>query len=130
MPAEQNFWDGLFGAKPGPSDGVRVEMRLLKKHGRPLLLLPCHPRAAVATLSLYPAQTPRARAARALLSGLLRFSAPYGTEPGPSDGVRVEMRLLKKHGRPLLLLPCHPRAAVATLSLYPAQTPRGWQGSN
>jgi hypothetical protein len=81
MPAEQNFWDGLFGAKPGPSDGVRVEMRLLKKHGRPLLLLPCHPRAAVATLSLYPAQTTRARAARALLSGLLRFSAPYGTEP-------------------------------------------------
>src|SRR5262249_50263134 len=29
---------------------------------------------------LYPAQTPRARAARALLGGLLRFSAPYGTE--------------------------------------------------
>src|SRR5437867_605277 len=80
MPAQQNFWEGLFGAEQGKAGRVRVELRLLKKQGRPLLLLPCHPRAAVAALGLYPAQTARARAAKTLLGWLLRFSAPYGTK--------------------------------------------------
>jgi len=56
-------------------------MRLLRKAGRPFLLFPRQPRAAAATLDLYPAQTPRARAARIALHWVLRASLPLGTEP-------------------------------------------------
>ena len=75
----QNFWEGLFSAPPEPGQGVRVEMRLLKSHGRPFLLLPGQPRSAAATMDLYPAQTSRARAARSLLRAILRASLPLGT---------------------------------------------------
>jgi hypothetical protein len=80
MPTPPNFWAELFAAPAAPGKGIQVEMRLLKKGGRPLLLLPSHPRAAAASLDLYPAQTVRARAARTLLRGLLRASLPLGTE--------------------------------------------------
>jgi hypothetical protein len=80
MPTPQNFWEGLFPAPATPGQGVRVEMRLLKKRGRPFLLLPGQPRPAAATMDLYPAQTARARAARTLLRCLLRMSLPLGTE--------------------------------------------------
>jgi len=80
MPTPQNFSADLFAASARPGPGVRVEMRLLKKGGRPFLLLPGQPRPAAATLDLYPAQTGRARLARALLRGLLRASLPLGTE--------------------------------------------------
>ena len=55
-------------------------MRLLRKHGRPLLLLPLNGPAAVDALSLYPAQTARARTLRALLGCALKFGLPLGTE--------------------------------------------------
>jgi hypothetical protein len=55
-------------------------MRLVKKAGRPLLLLPAQPRPAAATMDLYPAQSSRARLARALLRCMLRTSLPLGTE--------------------------------------------------
>jgi hypothetical protein len=80
MPTPQNFWAGLFPASAGPGRGVRIELRLLKKGGRPFLLLPGQPRPAAATLDLYPAQTRRARMARALVRCLLRASLPLGTE--------------------------------------------------
>src|ERR1051325_7159045 len=41
-----------------------LHMRLVRKHGRPLLLLPCQRRAAAACLGLYPAPTLRARIGR------------------------------------------------------------------
>ncbi len=75
----QNFWDGLFSAPAEPGQGVRVEMRLLRRGGRPFLLLPAQPRPAAATVDLYPAQTRRAHAARTLLRRLLRASLPLGT---------------------------------------------------
>jgi hypothetical protein len=78
--APQNFWEELFPAPTEPGKAVRVEMRLLRRRGRPFLLLPGQPRLAAATMELYPAQTGRARAARTLLRWLLRASLPLGTE--------------------------------------------------
>ena len=80
MLSPQNFWEDLFAVRAGEAGGVRVDMRVVAKHGRPFLLLPCQRRAAVVSLRLYPAQTPRARAARAILSGLLRAAAPFGAK--------------------------------------------------
>lgn len=65
-------------------------MRVLRKQGRPFLLLPAQRGPAAAALGLYPAQTAQARAARALLRGLLRAGLPAGTEAvsltiSPSD---------------------------------------------
>jgi len=80
MQPPPNFWEALFPAPADLEQCVRVEMRLLRKSGRPLLLLPVQPRPAAATLALYPAQTRRARAARTLLRWLLRASLPLGTE--------------------------------------------------
>ena len=78
--APQNFWEELFPAPAEPGTAVRVEMRLLRRRGRPFLLLPVRPHLAAATMDLYPAQTGRARAARTLLRWLLRASLPLGTE--------------------------------------------------
>lgn len=75
-----NFWEELFAAPAQPEPGVRVEMRLLRRGGRPFLLLPTQPCPAFATMDLYPAQTSRARAARTLLRWLLRAALPLGTE--------------------------------------------------
>jgi len=65
-------------------------MRMLQKQGRPFLGLPMASGPALTTLSLYPAQTPRARAAKRLLSWLLRWGAPMGltrvvVEISPAD---------------------------------------------
>ncbi len=57
-----------------------VTMRLLKKRGQPLLLLPSQPQLAARALELYPAQTPRSRLARMAAGCLLRTRLPIGTE--------------------------------------------------
>jgi hypothetical protein len=79
-PPPQNFWEALFTVPAEPRQAVRVEMRLLRRRGRPFLLLPRQPSPASATMDLYPAQTSRARAARTLLRFALRVSLPLGTE--------------------------------------------------
>jgi len=79
-PPRPDFWEALFPAPAEAGQCVRVEMRLLRKNGRPFLLLPGRPRLAAATLDLYPAQTGRARAARSLLRWFLRASLPLGAE--------------------------------------------------
>jgi hypothetical protein len=80
MPASQHSWEDLFAAPEGREQAVRIKMRLVKKAGRPFLLLPVQPRPAAAIMNLYPAQSGRARIARALLRCLLRASLPLGTE--------------------------------------------------
>jgi len=75
-PPPQNFWEGLFAAAAEAGPGDRIEMRLLRRHGRPFLVLPRLAGPAAATLDLYPAQTRRARAARAVLRWLCRVSLP------------------------------------------------------
>jgi hypothetical protein len=80
MPPPQNFWEDLFAADTAEAGSVRVEMRALSKRGRPFLLVPCRPRAAVVVLELYPAQTRRARLARTVLRWLLNAGSPLGTK--------------------------------------------------
>ena len=80
MPTPKSFWEDLFAAPEGQGQPVRITMRLVKKAGRPFLLLPAQSRPAAAIMGLYPAQTGRARMARALLRCLLRASLPLGTE--------------------------------------------------
>ncbi|MGA2865996.1 MAG: hypothetical protein ABSF95_16100 [Verrucomicrobiota bacterium] len=78
MAGAEGFWNELFGAGGGP--GAAVHLRLLRKQGQPFLALPAGGRAAAAALGLYPAQTGRARAARAVLRWLLLAGAAVGTE--------------------------------------------------
>ena len=78
MPARRNFWEELFAASAGAGGEVRIQMRAVSKGGRPFLLVPCQPRAAAVSLSLYPAQTPRARLARTLLVWLMKAGMPLG----------------------------------------------------
>ncbi len=78
MSSPLNFWEDLFAAGQGAI--LPVEMRLLRKRGRPFLLLPMASRAAAESLQLYPAQTGRARVAKALLHWSLGASLPWGTE--------------------------------------------------
>jgi hypothetical protein len=55
-----------------------LPFRLLRRRGLPFLLLPMEPSLARQTLSLYPAQSVRARAVRAALSGCLRLGCSAG----------------------------------------------------
>lgn len=80
MPTPQNSWEDLFAAPQAQGQAVRIKMRLVRKAGRPFLLLPGQSRPAAAIMDLYPAQSGRARMARALLRCLLRASLPLGTE--------------------------------------------------
>ena len=81
MPEPPDFWEALFGPATGAPAGAWMNLRLVRKHGRPFLLLPRQRRAAALSLSLYPAQTPRARAARALLRWAVGGAIPLGTRP-------------------------------------------------
>jgi hypothetical protein len=66
-------WDELFGSERASGPAGQIEMRTLKKHGRPLLLVPTAARIAARCLDLYPAQTSRARLAKAVLRNLWRL---------------------------------------------------------
>jgi hypothetical protein len=80
-----NFWDELFASGNASGASARpaaepVELRVLRKHGRPLLLLPSRPRLAIQCLDLYPAQTGQARFARTVLRFLWRCGVFVKTE--------------------------------------------------
>jgi hypothetical protein len=70
----------LFAAHDRPGPGLRMELRMWRKRGRPFLLLPLQARAAAAALALYPAQTPRARTSRILLRWLVGIGVPLAGE--------------------------------------------------
>jgi len=76
-----NLWDELFPSAETTEACERLEMRLLRKHGRPLLLAPNEPKMAIECLELYPAQTNRARFAKGLLRWLWRTGLFVKTEP-------------------------------------------------
>jgi hypothetical protein len=80
MATARDFWEELFPDKDAQGQGVRTEMRLLRKRGRPFLLLPGASGPAAECLSLYPAQTGRARLARKLMCWALRSSLPFGAQ--------------------------------------------------
>jgi hypothetical protein len=108
MPTPQNSWEALFAAPESQEPAFRLKMRLVRKAGRPFLLLPGQPRPAAATMDLYPAQTSRARVARALFRCLLRASLPLGTETvslaiSPGDAfVKFLSSLAGERGLPVL----------------------------
>src|SRR5712691_5185015 len=70
----------LFTALAEGSAAISVPMRLLRRSGQPFLLLPAEPRLAARALDLYAAQTPAARAAKALLRFGLVLGFPVGLE--------------------------------------------------
>src|SRR5438094_934438 len=77
MDPSLDFLERLFGADGRPAVGnTGVKLRVVRRAGHPFLLLPRHPREAVATLSLYAPQTIRARLARALLRWPIQISVP------------------------------------------------------
>ena len=73
-------WEELFPPPGNSNDGARLKLKLLRRNGVPLLLVPENPHAARAALTLYPAQSWRARLARRAVSALLLFSATPGAE--------------------------------------------------
>jgi hypothetical protein len=79
-------WELLFPPPKIAGRAVTLKLRLLRKHGEPLLLLPTHRPAAAAALSLYPAQSWKAKIAR---SGLALMQKA-GALPGSSS---VELQL-------------------------------------
>jgi len=83
--SSQNFWEQLFVLAMDERSSTVIEMRLLRKNGRPLFLLSKRPAVAAATFDLYPAQTAKARLARTGLQWLARF----GLGPGEKVSVRI-----------------------------------------
>lgn len=73
-------WAALLPAPARPEDVVVFRMRLLRRHGQPLLLVPEQRAAVPEALALYPAQTSRARLARGLAGICLRVGLPLGSE--------------------------------------------------
>lgn len=63
-------WQGLFAQTTGP--GREISLRELRRRGEVFLVLPSGPKAARATLALYPAQSPRARWLKRALALCLR----------------------------------------------------------
>src|SRR5437016_3478941 len=76
-------WDELFGYASAPAAAEPLNMRVLRKQGRPLLLVPGEARLAVRCLDLYPAQTSRARMAKAALRHLWRLGIFVKAESYP-----------------------------------------------
>ncbi len=109
----QNSWETLFAAPEGTQgEGTQVELRLLRKGGQPLLLLPRPRRAAATTMDLYPAQTSRARAARAVLRCLCRASLSFGTKR-----IALALRPADSFVRFLLSFAGEPAPAAPTLGI-------------
>jgi hypothetical protein len=75
------LWDELFFTDEHESRIVTLRARLLKKQGRPFLLLPMASPSAAKCLDLYPAQTFQARLLKRLVKLLLSSGLPSGTTP-------------------------------------------------
>jgi hypothetical protein len=73
------FWEQVFGDSPAVGTPRSWPMRQVRKGGQPWLLLPARTRLAARVLDLYPAQTLRARVARAGLRCALAAGVPWGT---------------------------------------------------
>lgn len=74
-------WQQLFHAANAPPASVSVRFHLLRRRGEPLLLIPAKFRLVRESLSLYPAQTWRARLFRIVAGIAVRLHLPGLTEP-------------------------------------------------
>lgn len=81
-------WTDLFEPARGAS-GRQLVFHEVRRGGTPLLYLPENSRGAIHALSLYPAQSGRARIARSLLATALRF----GLRPGLK---RVDLHIAER----------------------------------
>jgi len=72
-------WHQLFSPPPQGVSAVDICFRLVERRSEPLLLLPENRALAAASLELYPAQTTKARAAKAALKLMLRAGGCFGT---------------------------------------------------
>ncbi len=100
MDTELNFLTSLFSGNAQSARGFEVSLRLLRRAGRPFLLLPSEPREAITTLALYAPQTTRAQVARAVLRWPIRFSSPW-----PGQTINFELLLDSPFVRFLSSLP-------------------------
>lgn len=79
MSAPSNFsWADLFTSK-SPAD-FTLELRVIKKSGQPFLFVPSSSSLAAHALSLYPAQTTRAKLARSALRTTILSRIPLALE--------------------------------------------------
>jgi len=79
-------WETLFPPLADASQGTTLNLWLVRKQGEPLLLLPQSPGLAANALSLYPAQTRKAKLARWILKSGLKFAPGF-------CGARVSLSL-------------------------------------
>lgn len=89
-------WERLFPAPSCGKDALPLRLRLVRKHGHPLLLVPANRAVIADALALYPAQTRLARLARVLLRTGLQTGLAPGTEP-------VELRFDRRAAFPQFL---------------------------
>ena len=74
----QPGWQDLF--RTSSAAGIVVRWRVLRRRGEPLLVLPASNSAAARSLTLYPAQTAKARLVRKLLRAALKLNLPLPLE--------------------------------------------------
>ena len=74
----QPGWQDLF--RTSPALGSVIRWRVLRRRGEPLLVLPESNSAAARSLTLYPAQTAKARCVRTLLRWALQLNLPLPLE--------------------------------------------------
>jgi len=79
-------WQTHMFETPG-AEAVTCSVRIVQRHGRPLLGLPARARAARLTLGLYPAQTRVARLLKTALMLATRFRLPL---PLPAQQARLD----------------------------------------
>jgi hypothetical protein len=112
-------WRALFGNTPPERAATALPLRIVRRGGEPFLILPTEPALAARALALYPAQTLKARAAKAALRLALRLGVARGLETTrlPLDGEDPFVRFLAETvGLPasmlrLAALAGNPRAA-------------------
>lgn len=78
--ATENDWRSLFDEAPAERSALTLRFGLVRRGGEPFLILPSEPGVAARALVLYPAQTLKARLAKAVLTGALRLGLAHGLE--------------------------------------------------
>lgn len=73
-------WQKLFGPAAAGGESAAAQMRLLRRVGRGFMLLPAAGNLAAESLSLYPAQTRRARLVKSFLGAAFKFGLPLRLE--------------------------------------------------
>jgi len=76
-----NPWETLFPPPKSTGRAITLKLRLIRKNGEPLLLLPTQRRAADIALSLFPAQSSKAKLARGGLSLMQKMGVMPGASP-------------------------------------------------